>query len=71
MTGSRHAAKVVRNPLRGFLGGTFLGIGAVILVVVFGLAAFSAWWPFVVIVGGCAVLGTVVGLYAPARASAR
>jgi predicted membrane-bound spermidine synthase len=56
-----------RHPVRGFLGGLLVGIGAVILLALFGEAAFSAWWPFAVIVAGCVVLGVLVGLFAPAR----
>jgi hypothetical protein len=67
----RHAVRVVRNPVRGFLGGAFFGLGAVILLVVFGVATFSAWWPFLAIVVGCAALGVVSALYGPVRASVR
>lgn len=55
-----------RHPVRGFLGGLLLGLGAVILLALFGAAAFTAWWPFAVIVGGCAVLGVLIGLFAGA-----
>jgi formate/nitrite transporter FocA (FNT family) len=59
-----------RHPIQGFLGGLFLGLGAVILLAVSGVAAFSAWWPFAVIVGGCAIVGVLIGLFAPPRAPA-
>lgn len=59
-----------RHPLQGFFGGLFVGMGVLILLVILGAAAFTAWWPFVVIAGGCALLGVVVGLFAPARKTA-
>ncbi len=56
-----------RHPIRGFVGGLLFGLGAVILLALFGAAPFTAWWPFAVIVGGCAVLGVLVGLFSRAR----
>jgi len=56
-----------RHPIRGFFGGLLLALGAVILLVLFGAGAFSAWWPFAVILGGGAVMGVAIGVLTPPR----
>jgi hypothetical protein len=59
--------KLKRHPIRGFLGGLLLGVGAVILLSLSGGGAFTAWWPFAVIAGGCAALGVALALIIRAR----
>ena len=58
-----------RHPVVGFLGGLVLGIGAAVLLALFGVGPFSSWWPFAAVAGGCAALGALTGLLAPARGS--
>ena len=58
-----------RHPVAGFVGGLVLGVGAVVLLALFGAGPFSSWWPFAAVAGGCAGLGVLAGLAAPARGS--
>lgn len=67
MSDAVETRRLNRHPIRGFLGGLLLGLGAVILLALFGGAAFTTWWPFAVIVGSFVVLGVVVGLFTPPR----
>lgn len=54
-----------RHPITGLFGGLLLGLGVIILIVLFGLAAFTAWWPFAVIFGGLIVIGALLGSFGP------
>jgi len=54
-----------RHPVTGLFGGVLLGLGVIILIVLFGLAAFTSWWPFAVILGGIIVLGALLGSFGP------
>jgi hypothetical protein len=58
-----------RHPAAGFAGGLVLGVGAVVLLALFGVGPFSPWWPFAAVAGGCAALGVLAGVVAPARGS--
>lgn len=58
--------RLKRHPIRGILGGLIVALGAAILLALFGAADFTAWWPFALILGGGALLGLLVGLFAPA-----
>ena len=70
VTGAMSPARTLRrHPVAGFLGGLVLGIGAVVLLALFGVGPFSSWWPFAAVAGGFAVLGVLAGLVAPARGS--
>lgn len=54
-----------RHPVTGLFGGLLLGLGVIILIVLFGLAAFTSWWPFAVILGGIIVIGALLGSFGP------
>ena len=70
VTSAMSAARTLRrHPVAGFLGGLVLGVGAVVLLALSGAGPFSSWWPFAALAGGCAALGVLVGLAAPARGS--
>ncbi len=53
------------HPVRGLFGGLLLGVGVVILLVLFGAAAFTSWWPFLVIVLACIAVGVLLGIFGP------
>lgn len=53
------------HPITGLFGGLLLGLGVIILIVLFGLAAFTTWWPFAVILGGLIVIGALLGIFGP------
>ncbi|HEY5135672.1 MAG TPA: hypothetical protein VIJ41_07770 [Candidatus Nanopelagicales bacterium] len=57
-----------RHPVRGFFAGLFLGVGAALLLFVFGVLPFT-----LVMLGIITVIGIVVGIVlafvAPARSS--
>jgi predicted acyltransferase len=55
-----------RRPIRGFLYGILLGLGLMLIVVGQGWAALGTTPPFIVLLVGL-VLGTLWGLYAPAK----
>jgi hypothetical protein len=54
------------HPVRGLLGGIPLGLGVIVLLVLFGAAAFSSWVPFLLIVLGCMAVGVLVDTFGPA-----
>lgn len=54
-----------RHPITGLFGGLLLGLGVIVLIVLFGLAAFTAWWPFAAILGGIIVIGALLGIFGP------
>jgi len=58
-----------RHAAAGFAGGLVLGVGAVVLLALFGVGPFSSWWPFAAVAGACAALGVLAGVVAPARGS--
>ena len=53
------------HPIRGLFGGLLLGAGVVILLVLFGLAAFTTWWPFLAIVLGITAVGVLLSIFGP------
>jgi hypothetical protein len=61
------SAERKRRPVRGFFSGLVLGVGVVILLFIYGAAAFTSFVPFVLIVAALAVIGVLIGLFAPAR----
>jgi hypothetical protein len=61
------ARELRRHPVQGFFGGLCVGVGAIVLLVLFGAAAFTGWWPFAVILGGCCLLGVLVGVLGPRK----
>ena len=76
MTGSPTQAAgptrvVKRHPIRGFLGGIPLGLGALVVLVLTGQAAFTSWVPYVLIVAGSVVFGVLVGTVPPPMRSRR
>lgn len=58
-----------RHPLWGAIFGLLLGLGALLLVLVYGWAAFSTWYPMAGIIVLGIIFGILVGLFAPARRS--
>lgn len=56
-----------RHPIRGFIYGIVFGLGLMLLAVGQGWAALGTWPPFILFVVGL-VVGTLWGLYAPAKA---
>jgi hypothetical protein len=63
--GGPPAAK--RRPVRGALSGLLLGLGVLLLMVIYSAAAFTSLVPFILILVAFIVAGTLVGLFAPAR----
>jgi len=60
---------VKRHPIRGLLGGLCAGIGATLLLIVYAKAPFgqaTSWVPLLVL----AVVGVLIGLFAPPRGGA-
>ena len=53
------------HPIRGLFGGLLLGVGVLILLVLFGAAAFTSWWPFLVIVLACIAVGVLLSFVGP------
>ena len=58
--------KRVAHPIRGLLGGIPLGLGVIILLVLFGDAAFTSWVPFLLIFLGCLAFGVLLDTFGPA-----
>ncbi|HEX4018539.1 MAG TPA: hypothetical protein VHX15_17510 [Frankiaceae bacterium] len=56
-----------RRPIRGALSGLLLGLGVLLLLLIYSAATFTSLLPFVLILVAFLVLGTMVGLFAPAR----
>ena len=55
-----------RHPIRGFVGGLFVGLGIALLLVLYGKIAFGTLTPYVIILAGVA-LGVVWAFVAPVR----
>jgi hypothetical protein len=53
------------HPIRGLFGGLLLGLGVLILLVLFGAAAFTSWVPFLVILLACIAVGVLLSLFGP------
>jgi O-antigen ligase len=53
------------HPIRGLFGGLLLGIGVLILLVLFGAAAFTSWVPFLLILLGCIAVGVLLSIFGP------
>ncbi len=60
-------ATVKRRPIRGALSGLVLGLGVVLLLIIYSAAAFTSLVPFILILVACVVAGALVGLFGPAR----
>jgi hypothetical protein len=58
---------VKRRPVRGALSGLLLGLGVLLLMVIYSAAAFTSLVPFILILVAFIVAGTLVGLFGPAR----
>ncbi len=56
-----------RRPIRGALSGLVLGLGVLLLMVIYSAAAFTSLLPFILILVAFIVAGTLVGLFGPAR----
>ncbi len=56
-----------RHPIRGFFAGLLVGLGVVIMLVIYAKAAYTTPWPLLGIVGAFAVVGVLVGLFGPTR----
>ena len=55
-----------RHPIRGFIWGIFFGLGLAMIAIGQGYAALGTWPPLILLIVGI-VLGTVWGLFAPAK----
>lgn len=55
-----------RHPVRGIFGGVLLGLGALMLLVLLGAAAFTSWVPFLLIFLACVAVGVLLSLFGPA-----
>ena len=60
--------KARRHPVRGFFAGLFLGIGAALLLFVFGVLPFTLAMLGIVTAGGV-VVGVVLAYVAPVRSA--
>ena len=58
---------VKRRPVRGALSGLLLGLGVLLLMVIYSAAAFTSLVPFILILVAFILGGTLVGLFGPAR----
>jgi hypothetical protein len=56
---------VRRHPIGGAFSGLALGLGFLIMLFIYGLAFFSSWWPYLIILLLFVVAGVLIGLYAP------
>jgi hypothetical protein len=56
-----------RRPVRGAFSGLLLGLGVLLLMVIYSAAAFTSLVPFILILAAFIVAGTLVGLFFPAR----
>jgi hypothetical protein len=56
---------VKRHPAGGGLSGFALGLGFVVMLIVYGLGWFEDWWPYLVILVLFVIAGVLVGLYVP------
>ena len=56
-----------RRPVRGAVSGLVLGLGVLVLLFIYSAATFTSLLPFILILVAFIVLGTLVGLFAPAR----
>jgi len=67
-TGTTETIETTRklHPIRGLFGGLLLGIGVLILLVLFGAAAFTSWVPFLLILLGCIAVGVLLSFFGPA-----
>ena len=58
-----------RHPIRGFFAGLLVGLGAAIMLLIYGKLTTDSGWPALAITGGFAVIGVLVGLFGPTRGS--
>jgi hypothetical protein len=56
-----------RHPIKGALGGLFLGLAVVLLLVIFSISPVKTFTPYYFVVGGCFLLGLLWGIFGPAR----
>jgi hypothetical protein len=56
-----------RRPIRGALSGLVLGLGTLLLMLIYSAATFTSLVPFILIMVAFIVIGVLVGLFAPAR----
>jgi hypothetical protein len=53
------------HPVRGVIGGLLLGLGVLMLLILFGAAAFTSWVPFLLILLACIAVGVLLSLFGP------
>jgi hypothetical protein len=58
--------KVKRHPIRSAVFGLIAGIGAALMLVLYGILTLGTIWPIIVLVG-VTVLGALWGMYGPRR----
>ena len=61
---ARHTAKRSRHLISSLIGGLLLGIGASLMLAIYGLIRWDSMWPNIVLVLGIG-LGLLVGLLPP------
>jgi multisubunit Na+/H+ antiporter MnhB subunit len=54
-----------KHPVGGALSGLALGLGVLVMLLVYGFAWFQDWWPYAIILVLFIAAGVLVGLYAP------
>lgn len=56
---------VHKHPVGGAFSGLALGLGFILMLVIYGMAWFQDWWPYLVILLLFVVAGLLVGLFVP------
>jgi hypothetical protein len=56
---------VRKHPIGGGLSGLALGLGFVMMLIIYGFAWFEDWWPYVIILLLFVVAGVLIGMFAP------
>ncbi len=55
------------HPFRGLIAGFLLGLGVILLLIVYGWAPWTSGTPYLVLLGLFVLIGLGVGLFGPSR----